>query len=144
MAECIYDLDWPEDVPKSPELIEFLCAELDKLAPEVQDPLETIDLGTKEDPSPIQISGLLEAEDQAKIFSLLHKNINGATPKDEYSMPMADLSIDAVAKHKVISFMNGNAGYNQIKMAKEDIHKITFRSPSHVGAYEYLVTPFGL
>ncbi|KAM1006308.1 hypothetical protein ACFX2A_003076 [Malus domestica] len=44
-----------------------------------------------------------------------YRNINGATPKDEYPMPMADLSIDAVAKHKVLSFMDGNAGYNQIK-----------------------------
>ena len=57
---------------------------------------------------------------------------------------MADLSVDAVAKHKVLSFMDGNAGYNQIKMAKEDIHKTTFRCPGHVGAYEYVVMPFGL
>ncbi|CAN6688414.1 unnamed protein product [Malus baccata var. baccata] len=59
-------------------------------------------------------------------------------------MPMADLSIDAVAKHKVLSFMDGNVGYNQIKMAPEDIHKTAFRCPGHVGAYEYLVMPFGL
>ena len=26
MAECIYDLDEPEDLPKNPELVEFLCA----------------------------------------------------------------------------------------------------------------------
>ncbi|KAM2288393.1 hypothetical protein ACFXTI_029274 [Malus domestica] len=59
-------------------------------------------------------------------------------------MPMADLSIDAVAKHKVLSFMDGNAGYNQIKMAPEDIHKTAFRCPGHMGAYEYLVMPLGL
>ena len=29
-------------------------------------------------------------------------------------------------------------------MAKKDIHKTTFRCPSHVKAYEYLVMPFGL
>ncbi|KAM2237452.1 hypothetical protein ACFX1S_012799 [Malus domestica] len=57
---------------------------------------------------------------------------------------MADLSIDAVAKHKVLSFIDGNAGYNKIKMAKEDIHKIAFRCPEHVGAYEYVVMPFRL
>ncbi|KAM2134461.1 hypothetical protein ACFX1R_004474 [Malus domestica] len=73
MAECIYDLDGLEDLPESLELVEFFCAELDKPPPEVQDPLETIDLGTKEDPRPIQISGLLKTEDQAKVVSLLHK-----------------------------------------------------------------------
>ncbi|CAN6713400.1 unnamed protein product [Malus baccata var. baccata] len=238
MAECIYDLDEPnkpDDLPESPELVEFLCAELDKPPPEVQDPLEVIDLGTKEDPRPIQISGLLEVDDRARIICLLqefkdcfawhytempgldpalvehrmpinegykpvkqapqrmskeieekvkeeierlvkagfirpanyvewlanivpflkavtkavrccvdYRNINSATPKDEYPMPMADLSIDAVVKHKVLSFMDGNAGYNQIKMAPEDIHKTAFRCPGHVGAYEYLVMPFGL
>ena len=53
MAECVYDLDGPEDLPDNPEMVEFLCAEPDKPTPEVQDPLETIDLGTKEDPRPI-------------------------------------------------------------------------------------------
>ncbi|KAM1052732.1 hypothetical protein ACFX2J_000318 [Malus domestica] len=235
MAECIYDLDGPDDLPESPELVKFLCAEPDKPPPEVQDPLEIIDLGTEEDPKPIQISGLLGVDDRAKIICLLqefkdcfawhytempgldsalvehrlpikegykpvkqaprrmskeieekvkeeierlvkagfirpakyvewlanivpvlkavtkavrccvdYRNINGTTPKDDYPMPMADLSIDAVAKHKVLSFMDGNAGYNQIKMAPEDIHKTAFRCPGHVGAYEYLVMPFGL
>ncbi|KAM1768088.1 hypothetical protein ACFX12_046101 [Malus domestica] len=40
--------------------------------------------------------------------------------------------------------MDGNVGYNQIKMAKEDIHKIAFRCPGHIGAYEYLVMSFKL
>ncbi|KAM0969975.1 hypothetical protein ACFX2A_018408 [Malus domestica] len=40
--------------------------------------------------------------------------------------------------------MDGNARYNQIKMTPEDIHKTAFRCPGHVGAYEYLVMPFGL
>ncbi|CAN6713622.1 unnamed protein product [Malus baccata var. baccata] len=235
MAECIYDIDEPDDLPESPELVEFLCAEPDKPLPEVQDPLEVIDLGIEEDPRPIQISGLLGVDDRARIICLLqefkdcfawhytempgldpalvehrmpikegykpvkqaprrmskeieekvkeeierlvkagfirpakyvewlanivpvlkaitkavrccvdYKNINSATPKDEYPMPMADSSIDAVAKHKVLSFMDGHAGYNQIKMAPEDIHKTAFRCPGHVGAYEYLVMPFGL
>ena len=42
---------------------------------------------------------------------------------DGYPMPVADMLVDAAAGHKVISFMDGNAGYNQIFMAEEDIHK---------------------
>jgi len=73
MAECIYDLDGPKDLPESPELVEFFCAELDKPTPEVQDPLETIDLGMEEDPRPIQISGLLKTKDRTWIVNLLHE-----------------------------------------------------------------------
>ncbi|KAM2369051.1 hypothetical protein ACFXTH_046533 [Malus domestica] len=46
MVECIYNLDGPDDLLESPELVEFFCAEPDKPPPEVQDPLEVIDLGT--------------------------------------------------------------------------------------------------
>ena len=49
---------------------------------------------------------------------------------DGYLMPIANMLVDAVAGHKVISFMDGNAGYNQIFMAKEDIAKTAFRCPS--------------
>ena len=38
-------------------------------------------------------------------------------------MPVADLLVDAAAGHRIISFMDGNAGYNQIFMAEEDISK---------------------
>ncbi|KAM1270631.1 hypothetical protein ACFX13_032513 [Malus domestica] len=73
MVECIYDLDGPYDLPKSPKLVEFLCVELDKPPPEVYDPLEVIDLGTEGDPRPIQPSGLLEIDDRAKIVCLLQE-----------------------------------------------------------------------
>jgi hypothetical protein len=54
------------------------------------------------------------------------RNLNRATPKDEYLMPMTDLLIDSVSGNKVISFLDGNAGYNQIFMAKEDVSKTAF------------------
>ncbi|KAK1646092.1 hypothetical protein QYE76_063897 [Lolium multiflorum] len=50
------------------------------------------------------------------------RDLNRATPKDEYPMPVAETLINAAAGHKVLSFMDGNAGYNQIFMAPEDIH----------------------
>ena len=39
-------------------------------------------------------------------------NLNKATPMGGYPMPIADMLVDAAARHKVISFMDGNAGYN--------------------------------
>jgi len=63
---------------------------------------------------------------------------------DGYPRPVADMLVDAAAGHKVISFMDGNAGSNQIFMAEEDIHKTTFRCPRHVGLFEWIVMTFGL
>jgi hypothetical protein len=72
------------------------------------------------------------------------RDLNRATPMDGYPMPVADLLVDAAAGHKVISFMDGNAGYNQIFMAIEDISKTTFRCPGHIGLFEWIVMTFGL
>ena len=72
------------------------------------------------------------------------RDLNKATPMDGYPMPIADMLVDAAAGHKVISFMDGNAGYNQIFMAEEDIHKTAFRCPGHLGLFEWVVMTFGL
>ena len=41
------------------------------------------------------------------------RDLNKATPMDGYSMPIADMLVDAAAGHKIISFMDGNVGYNE-------------------------------
>ena len=63
---------------------------------------------------------------------------------DGYPMPVADMLVDASAGHKVISFVDGNARYNQIFMAEEDIHKTAFRCLGHLGLFEWVVMTFGL
>jgi hypothetical protein len=41
-------------------------------------------------------------------------NLNRATPKDEYPMPIADMLINNASGNRTISFLDGNTGYNQI------------------------------
>jgi hypothetical protein len=72
------------------------------------------------------------------------RDLNRAMPMDGYRMPVADLLVDATAGHKVISFMDGNVGYNQIFMAIEDISKTAFRCPRHIGLFEWIVMTFCL
>jgi hypothetical protein len=71
-------------------------------------------------------------------------DLNRATPKDEYPMPVVETLINAAAGHKILSFMDGNTGYNQIFMASEDVNKTAFRVPRAVGLFEYVVMTFGL
>jgi hypothetical protein len=72
------------------------------------------------------------------------RNLNQATPKDEYSMPVGDLLIDSASGNKVISFLDDNMGYNQIFMAKEDMSKTAFRCPGFIGLIKWVVVTFGL
>src|SRR6185312_3866814 len=55
------------------------------------------------------------------------RDLNRATPKDEYPIPVAETLINAAAGHKMMSFMDDNAGYDQIFMALEDVNKTAFR-----------------
>ncbi|CAL9029425.1 unnamed protein product [Prunus brigantina] len=73
-----------------------------------------------------------------------YRNLNLATPKDEYPMPMSDLLVYGAAKHELLSFMDGHAGYNQIFIAEEDVHKTAFRCARAIGTYEWVVMRFGL
>jgi hypothetical protein len=57
------------------------------------------------------------------------RDLNKATPKDEYPMPVAETLMNAAAGHKILSFIDGNTGYNQIFMALEDIHKTASEYP---------------
>jgi hypothetical protein len=59
-------------------------------------------------------------------------------------MPIADMLINDASGHKVISFLDGNAGYNQIFMAEKDSVKTAFRCPRFVGLFEWTVMTFGL
>jgi hypothetical protein len=47
------------------------------------------------------------------------RDLNRATPKDEYPMPVAETLINAATGNKILGFMDGNAGYNQIFMAQK-------------------------
>jgi hypothetical protein len=71
-------------------------------------------------------------------------DLNRAKPKDEYPMLVADVLGNSASGNKVISFMDGNMGYNQIFMAKEDVHKTVFRCPGFIGLFEWIVMMFGL
>ena len=55
-----------------------------------------------------------------------YRDLNRASPKDDFPLPHIDILVDNTTQHKVFSFMGGFSGYNQIKMAPEDMEKNTF------------------
>ncbi|XP_073219507.1 uncharacterized protein [Cicer arietinum] len=71
-----------------------------------------------------------------------YRDLNKASPKDDFPLPHIDILVDNTARHSLFSFMDGFSGYNQIKMAAEDMEKTTFTTPW--GTFCYKVMPFGL
>ena len=71
-----------------------------------------------------------------------YRDLNKASPKDDFPLPHIDVLVDNTAGHKMLSFMDGFTGYNQIKMAEEDTEKTSFITPWEVFCYQ--VMPFGL
>jgi hypothetical protein len=59
-------------------------------------------------------------------------------------MPIANMLINNASRNRVISFLDGNVGYNQIFMAEEDASKTTFIYPCFIGLFEWVVMTFGL
>jgi hypothetical protein len=72
------------------------------------------------------------------------RDLNKATLIDGYPMLVADALVNAIVGHKVLNFMDGNARYNQIFMAIEDVAKTTFGCSGYIGLYEWIVITFGL
>lgn len=63
------------------------------------------------------------------------RNINIVTSKYEYSIPIANLLIDGVARHEILSVIDGHSSYNQIYVVEEDVHKMAFRCLGVLGMY---------
>ena len=58
-----------------------------------------------------------------------YRDLNKASPKDDFLLPHIDVLVDNIAQASVFSFMDGFSSYNQIKMAPEDMEKTTFTYP---------------
>ena len=71
-----------------------------------------------------------------------YRDLNRASPKDNFPLPHIDTLVDNTAKNSRFSFMDGFSGYNQIRMAPEDREKTAF--VTMWGTFCYKVMPFGL
>ena len=70
------------------------------------------------------------------------RDLKNACPKDDFPFPHIDVLVDNTTRSALMSFMDIFLGYNQIKLAPDDITKTTFTT--EWGIYCYTVMAFGL
>ncbi|KAL6210235.1 hypothetical protein ACLB2K_015468 [Fragaria x ananassa] len=140
--ECVLE-DVLEVINEVEEVILPAPAALDDTPPQVKDLVEKVNLETEEEPMEVGLIHVRKKNGKIRVC-VDYRDLNKATPKDVYPMPVADMLIDAVVGHEMLSFMDGTAGYHQILVAKADRHKTTFHCPAFIGAFEYVVMPFGM
>ena len=52
-----------------------------------------------------------------------YRDLNKASPKDDFPLPHIEMLVDSITKFKVFSFMDGFSRYNKIIIALEDMEK---------------------
>ena len=71
-----------------------------------------------------------------------YRALNRVTVRNNYHLPRVDDLLSKLADAMYFSRIDLKSGYYQIRIAAQDVHKTTMRTP--YGSYEFLVMSFGL
>jgi hypothetical protein len=84
----------------------------------------------------------VKKNDQSFRLCVDYRPLNIVTIKNKYPLPRIDNLFDKLASAKVLSKINPQSGYHQIKIRSEDIPKTAFSTRYRL--HVYLVMLFGL
>ena len=85
---------------------------------------------------------LVPKKDGETRFCVDYRKLNAVTESSAFPIPSISDIFDLCGNSAIYSTLDLKAGYHQMRVAEEDIHKTAFRC--HVGQYEFTKVPFGL
>jgi len=113
-----------------------------KIKEEVQKQFDAGFLAVAKDPQWVANIVPVPEKDGKVRMCVDYRDLNHATPKGNFPLPHIDTLVDNTARFSLFLFMDGFSGYNQIKIAPEDVEKTTFITLW--GTFCYKVMSFGL
>ena len=85
---------------------------------------------------------LVPKKDGETRFCVDYRKLNAVTESSLFPLPSIHEIFDLVSGSTVYSTLDLKAGYHQMRVAEDDIHKTAFRC--HAGHFEFTKVPFGL